>query len=191
MTVVRNMPDPPGPLARRSRGRGRESVSGHRHVSELSYLLDLCCEVRVDDQEALPPAPDAVVAPIGVTPSTCIRYEMSSTSGSQRARNASRSRRLKASYARRASATFSCDIAYSRSPTASRASDLDGIELQAQRLAVAQFHGLKEVVLDLDLDFAETPACLEPVADDGPIAPVDDFQGLGPHPLKTSDKVAM
>jgi hypothetical protein len=61
---------------------------------------------------------------------------------------------------------------------------LDGIELQAQRLAVAQFHGLKEVVLDLDLDFAETPACLEPVADDGPIAPVDDFQGLGPHPLK-------
>jgi hypothetical protein len=48
---------------------------------------------------------------------------------------------------------------------------------------------VEEVVLDFD--FAEAPACLESVADDSPIALIEDFQRLSPNPLKDPDRAAM
>jgi hypothetical protein len=40
----------------------------NRAVAKVSHLLDLCCEVRVDVEKALPPVPDTVVTPVGGAP---------------------------------------------------------------------------------------------------------------------------
>ena len=56
------------------------------------------------------------------TPATAVNGVHNSMSSVQQARYESMSRALIAATARSTTSTFSCDIAYSRSPTASRAS---------------------------------------------------------------------
>jgi hypothetical protein len=47
---------------------GVNSHPRNRAVAEISYLLDLSCEVRENVEKALPPVPDAIVAAIGAAP---------------------------------------------------------------------------------------------------------------------------
>ena len=62
--------------------------------------------------------------PIGAASNVRALDQSNMASGAQSSNIASVSRRLYASVARRMSCTFSCDIAYSDSPAASRASRL-------------------------------------------------------------------
>jgi hypothetical protein len=71
----------------------------NRAVAKVSCLLDLRSEVRVDGEEALPPVPDTIVATIGLAPFNPSQVRDELDVGVTEGRNASRSRRLKASIA--------------------------------------------------------------------------------------------
>src|SRR5215207_2211100 len=100
----------------RADARGAE-----RPVAKLANLIEAEAEVRKGTEEVLPPLPHAVVSVIVATDSGEQWLDLAIRVVN--ATNASRSRRTKASKTRRVNSTFSCDIAYSRSPTASRAPD--------------------------------------------------------------------
>src|SRR5215216_1849927 len=80
-------------------------------VVKLERVNAVGLPILVDVAEELP---DALV------PSSCARNGRHSQSSADRLTNSPTSRALNASNARRTISTFSCDIAYFRSPTASR-----------------------------------------------------------------------
>ena len=113
------------------------AIVGHDRVARLLRSFPPMCRLP-RSEEASHAAPDAIMAVVDTRLRDRGLATSDSTSGSKRPNHASSSLGSRPRRARRTISTFSCDIAYSESPAASRASSRSEIARDADDLAVAE-----------------------------------------------------